>query len=630
MRYSLVALSIAALLAGCSPAEQKNETPASSAPASVAPVAATAAVAESESSRLNKWFDTKYEEQVMMSPIQLTVLGRKERSGEIDDMTEAAEDQMLAWLGNTVAELKSSFDYQKLDLESKTSYDLWIYQYEEAVEASKFRANGYVFTQMNGVHAMLPQILINFHKVDDKADMEAYIKRIGAVATAIGQLQERAEKQAQLGIRPPKFAYEGVISQVNNLLTGAPFTDGDGKEAPLWADAKSKIDGLKKADKIDDAAAQQLLDNAKQALVGQFKPAYSKLAGYLTQEKPKAADNATGVSNQPNGVAYYNLRLKQSTTTDLTAEQIHELGLSEVARLTNEMNAIKDQVGFKGDLKAFFKFIKTDKQFFYPDTDEGRQAYLKDADTYIRQIEQKLPQYFGILPKAPLVVKRVEAFREQPGAAQHYFPGTPDGKRPGIYYAHLSDMKQMPKNEMEAIAYHEGLPGHHMQISIAQELKAVPTFRTQAGFTAYAEGWGLYSELLAKEMGQYQNPYSDFGRLITEMWRAIRLVVDTGMHAKGWTEQRGIQFFLDHSPVAEGAVRSEVQRYLVWPGQATAYKVGMLKILDMRAKAKAELGDKFDIRGFHDTVLGGGALPMKVLAQRVDNWVAAVKAGTAK
>jgi uncharacterized protein (DUF885 family) len=245
---------------------------------------------------------------------------------------------------------------------------------------------------------------------------------------------------------------------------------------------------------------------------------------------------------------------------------------------------------------------------------------------FLAFINAKLPEYFGILPKAPLVVKRVEAFREQPGAAQHYYPGTPDGSRPGIYYAHLSDMKAMPKNEMEAIAYHEGNPGHHMQISIAQELKSVPTFRTQAGFTAYAEGWALYSELLAKEMGAYQNDYSDFGRLITEMWRAVRLVVDTGLHSKGWTEQQAIDYFKEKTPVAEGAVVSEVRRYIVWPGQATAYKVGMLKILALRAKAKEQLGDKFDIRAFHDTILGGGALPLDVLEKRVDHWIATVKA----
>ncbi len=626
MRQTLLAISIAAVLAGCNPAaEQKTET-AQPAPAATAAAETPAVAQQSESERLNQWFEQKYEEQLQMSPLQMTFLGRKDKYDQIDDVSEAAEDKQLAWLAGTVEELKTKFDYNKLDTETKTSYDLWVYQYEEAKEAAKFRLNQYVFNQMQGVHALLPQILMNFHKVDEVSDMEAYIKRIGGIAKAIAELQQRAKKQADAGVRPPRFAYEGVIEQVNNLVTGAPFTQSD-KDAPLWNDVKTKIETLKKADKLDDATAQKLTDDAKNALTSQFLPSYQALAVYLESELDKTAVNPVGVSSQPNGVAYYNLRLKQSTTTDLTAEQVHQIGLDEVARLTKEMNAIKDQVGFKGSLQDFFKFIKTDPQFFYPDTDEGRQAYLTDSEAFIREIEAKLPQYFGILPKAPLIIKRVEAFREQPGAAQHYYPGTPDGKRPGIYYAHLSDMKSMPKNEMEAIAYHEGSPGHHMQISIAQELTGVPKFRTQAGFTAYQEGWALYTELLAKEMGQYKNPYNDFGRLITEMWRAIRLVVDTGMHAKGWTEQQGVEYFLANSPVAEGAVKSEVRRYLVWPGQATAYKIGMLKILELRENAKKELGDKFDIRGFHDTVLGGGALPLKVLEQRVQNWVQSVKAG---
>ncbi len=626
MRQTLLAISIAAVLAGCNPAaEQKTET-AQPAPAATAAAETPAVAQQSESERLNQWFEQKYEEQLQMSPLQMTFLGRKDKYDQIDDVSEAAEDKQLAWLAGTVEELKTKFDYNKLDTETKTSYDLWVYQYEEAKEAAKFRLNQYVFNQMQGVHALLPQVLMNFHKVDEVSDMEAYIKRIGGIAKAIAELQQRAKKQADAGVRPPRFAYEGVIEQVNNLVTGAPFTQSD-KDAPLWNDVKTKIETLKKADKLDDATAQKLTDDAKNALTSQFLPSYQALAVYLESELEKTAVNPVGVSSQPNGVAYYNLRLKQSTTTDLTAEQVHQIGLDEVARLTKEMNAIKDQVGFKGSLQDFFKFIKSDKQFFYPDTDEGRQAYLTDSEAFIREIEAKLPQYFGILPKAPLIIKRVEAFREQPGAAQHYYPGTPDGKRPGIYYAHLSDMKSMPKNEMEAIAYHEGSPGHHMQISIAQELTGVPKFRTQAGFTAYQEGWALYTELLAKEMGQYKNPYNDFGRLITEMWRAIRLVVDTGMHAKGWTEQQGVEYFLANSPVAEGAVKSEVRRYLVWPGQATAYKIGMLKILELRENAKKELGDKFDIRGFHDTVLGGGALPLKVLEQRVQNWVQSVKAG---
>jgi len=618
MRHSLIAIAVLAVLSGCKPAPQP-ETNTAATPASQS-VAANAGEVQSESQRLNQWFEAKYEEQLQMSPLQMTFQGRKDKHDEIDDLTEAGEDKALAWQAATVNELKTKFDYNKLDTEAKTSYDLWIYQYEEARDAAQFRVNQYVFNQMQGTHALLPQVLINFHKVEDVADMEAYIKRIGGIAKAIADLQQRAKKYADAGVIPPRFAYEGVIEQVNNLVSGAPFEQSD-KDAPLWSDAKTKIEALKKADKLDDATAQKLTDDAKNALLSQFSPAYQNLAAYLKTELDKAAVNPVGVSTQPNGVAYYNLRLQQATTTDLTAEQIHQIGLDEVARLTKEMNAIKDKVGFAGSLQDFFKFIKTDPQFFYPDTDEGRQAYLNDSEAFIRQVEAKLPEYFGILPKAPLIIKRVEAFREQPGAAQHYFPGTPDGKRPGIYYAHLSDMKAMPKNEMEAIAYHEGNPGHHMQLSIAQELTGVPKFRTQAGFTAYVEGWALYTELLAKEMGQYQNPYNDFGRLITEMWRAIRLVVDTGMHAKGWTEQQGVEYFLANSPVAEGAVKSEIRRYLVWPGQATSYKIGMLKILQLREEAKQQLGDKFDIRGFHDTVLSGGALPLKVLEQRVHNWV---------
>jgi uncharacterized protein (DUF885 family) len=341
----------------------------------------------------------------------------------------------------------------------------------------------------------------------------------------------------------------------------------------------------------------------------------------MESDLPNTDADARGASALPEGEAFYNYRLFQNTTLNLTADEIHNIGLSEVARIRSEMEAIKNSVGFEGDLQAFFEFIRTDEQFFYPNTDEGRQGYIDDSTAFFDFMRQELPNYFGILPKADLVVKRVEAFREQDGAAQHYYPGTPDGSRPGVYYAHLSDMNSMPKNEMEAIAYHEGLPGHHMQISIAQELESVPQFRTQAGFTAYIEGWALYSELLSKEMGAYNNPYSDFGRLITEMWRAIRLVVDTGLHSKGWSEMQARQYFYDNSPIAEGQVISEVRRYLVWPGQATAYKMGMLKIMELRAKAKQELGDKFDIRGFHDAVLGGGAVPLPVLERVINDWI---------
>lgn len=617
MYKSVLTLALATILSGCNPAPEQTNTSA--------PQPAVATVpALSESERLNQWFEEKYQQQLQQSPLQMTFLGRKDKYDQVDDTSVAAEDARLAWLGATVAELKTSFDYTKLEPEAQTSYDVWLYQYELAKEGIKFRNNAYIFTQMQGVHAMLPQIMINFHKVDSAEDMQAYIKRIEGISLAITQLLDRAQNNSRHDVRPPRFAYDGVLEQINNLVNGAPFTDSE-QDIPLWSDAKDKIAALVKADKLTDEQAKQLTDDTRAALNSHFLPAYTALKRWLEQDMVKSDAIASGVGKQPNGKAYYDYQLKVSTTTNLTAEQIHQIGLDEVERLTTEMIAIKNQVGFSGGLTDFFRFIKQDDQFYYPDTDEGREGYLEDSRQYLAFIETKLPQYFGILPKAKLVVKRVEPFREQPGAAQHYFPGTPDGARPGIYYAHLSDMRSMPKNEMEAIAYHEGSPGHHMQISIAQELTTVPTFRTQAGFTAYIEGWALYSELLAKEMGAYQNPYSDFGRLITEMWRAVRLVVDTGLHSKGWTEQQAIDYFLQKTPIAEGAVISEVRRYIVWPGQATAYKIGMIKILQLRDKARQQLGDAFDIRAFHDTVLSGGALPLDVLEQRVDNWIASVK-----
>jgi uncharacterized protein (DUF885 family) len=291
------------------------------------------------------------------------------------------------------------------------------------------------------------------------------------------------------------------------------------------------------------------------------------------------------------------------------------------------MLGIMDQVEFEGDLQAFFEEVRTGEWNYYPDTDEGRQAYIDDATAAIDNLKALLPEYFGLLPKADLIVKRVEAFRERDGAAQHYYAGTPDGSRPGIYYAHLSDMTAMPKNQLEVIAYHEGLPGHHMQISIAQELEGVPQFQTQLGFTAYAEGWGLYSEKLASEMpGTYADAYQQFGRLSSEIWRAIRLVVDTGLHSKGWTEEEAIDYFMANSPEPYESVRSEVRRYIVMPGQATSYKIGMIKILELRATAIEALGDDFDIRSFHDTILGAGSLPLHLLERRVMQWIETVKA----
>jgi uncharacterized protein (DUF885 family) len=582
----------------------------------------------SETARLNEWFDDRFEESLDFSPMQKTRLGRKDDYDQLDDVSEAAQDLVTAWSRQAATGLRDNFDYDLLTPEAQISYDLWIFRHEQAEASLPFRRRHYLFHQMSGRHTGLPQFLINYHRVDEESDMVAYVARIGEAARVIDQTLERATLAAAEGVHAPRFAYEAVIQQATAVITGTPFapTDDATAASPLWADATTKIEALVENDIIDTDRAQALRTDTEAALTDRLRPAYDALIAWAESELAKTDDIATGVWNRPDGPAFYAQQLAAMTTTDMTADEIHALGLSEVERIQAEMEAIKQQVGFEGSLSEFFAYIRQDPQFVLPNTDEGRATYLQTARDHLDRIEQRLPDYFGLLPAADLVVRRVESFREQPGGAQHYARGAPDGSRPGVYYAHLIDMNAMPIPDLEVVAYHEGLPGHHMQLSIAQELTGIPLFRRHAGFTAYTEGWGLYSEWLAQEMGAYTDPYSDFGRLSGEIWRAIRLVVDTGLHAKSWTEAEAVEYFMANSAVSEGQIRSEVQRYIVWPGQATAYKVGMLKIQELRARAEAALGQAFDIRAFHDTVLGGGALPLSILERRIDEWIASERA----
>jgi uncharacterized protein (DUF885 family) len=582
---------------------------------------------ESETERLNAWFEQKYEQQLDFSPMEKTALGRKEDYDRLDDVSEAAADEFIAWQRDSVRELRGEFDYALLTPEGKTSWDLWIYQLEQAEAAVPFRRRGYLFHQMSGMHTRLPQFLINFHSVDDESDMRAYIARIGAAARVLRQALERAELAAGEGVHAPRFAYTAVIEQSRAVVAGQPFDrDEDAPPSPLWADIEAKVAGLVGAGEIDSTTAGELRADAATALREALAPAYDALISWAESELPKSDAIATGVWKLPDGDAFYAERLANNTTTDMTADQIHRLGLAEVARIQEEMRKVKNAVDFDGSLEEFFVFVRTDPRFTYPNTDAGREAYLQAARDHLQAIEDLLPNYFGLLPKAGLEVRRVESFREEPGGAQHYVSATPDGSRPGVFYAHLIDMHSMPIPDLEVVAYHEGLPGHHMQISIAQELKGVPMFRTQIGFNAYIEGWGLYSESLARQMGAYEDPYSNFGALSAEIWRAIRLVVDTGLHAKGWTEQEAVEYFTKNSPVSEGQIHSEIQRYIVMPGQATGYKIGMIKIQELRRLAETELGNDFDIREFHDAVLGGGALPLSILERRVEAWIQAAMA----
>ena len=602
-------LLVGTLVACSEPTESQSEA------------AISTASQQTETQRLNAWLDEQYAEQLETSPMTKTALGDKTDYGQLDDFSLAAEQRDLEWLRESVTTMLSEFDYAQLTDDGKLSYDMWKFSLERAEAGVPFRQHGYIFGR-GGPHAYLPNFLINFHRVDTVADLDAYVSRLRELDRVFTELLERSRAASAAGIRQPRFGYDFALAEIERVTAGAPFSNSDSSpNSPLWTDLQSKTTALIDEGLLSAEEAQVYFQQIQALLAGEVKTAYEEVAAWLREDRELASEEAQGVWALPDGEAFYNYRLAQMTTVDLTAEEIHQIGLDEVARIQAEMETIKQQVGFDGSLQEFFTFMREDEQFYFPNTDEGRQAYLDLNNKYLDAIALKLPDYFGRLPKAALEVRRVEAFREQAGGAQHYSAGTPDGSRPGVFYSHMSDMSTLPIFQLEDVAYHEGSPGHHMQISIQQELEDVPKFRTQYRTTAYTEGWGLYSEWLAKEMGGFEDPYSDFGRLGGEIWRAIRLVVDTGIHSKRWTEEEAVQYFLANSPQAEGAVRSEIKRYIATPGQATAYKIGMLKIQEVRRNAEQALGEAFDIREFHDIVLGAGALPLPLLEARVNRWI---------
>ncbi len=593
----------------------------SSAPATTAAPASEPVPEISETERLNAWLDEQFEEQLDFNPQTRSILGSRTGYDRLTDRSLEAGERSLQWLQQSVATMEADFDYEALTEDGKLSYDMWAFSLQQAERAAPYRNYGYIFGR-GGPHSSLPSFMISFHRVETEEDLQAYVSRLRDFDRVLRELMERTRLQAEAGIRQPRFGYEFALAEIDRVTSGVPFnSNDDSPNSPVWVDFQGKVEGLVESDTIDEALAQEYLAEAREILAGEVMAAYEEVRFWLEQDIENAAPESQGVWALPDGENYYNQRLALMTTLDLTADEIHNIGLSEVERLQAEMEAVKEQTGFEGTLQEFFVFVREDEQFYYPDTDEGRQDYLDINNEYLDYINERLPEYFGRLPKAPLVVRRVEAFREQPGAAQHYRQGAPDGSRPGVFYSHMSDMSTLAKWQIEDIAYHEGNPGHHMQISIQQELTEVPRFRTQYRTTAYTEGWGLYAEWLAKEMGGYEDPYSEFGRLSGEIWRAIRLVVDTGIHSMRWSEEQAVNYMLENSAIPEGAVRSEIQRYFANPGQATAYKIGMLNFQQARANAEEALGDAFDIRAFHDVVLGAGAVPMPVMHARVERWV---------
>ncbi|MFT7237588.1 MAG: hypothetical protein ACI93L_001674 [Cyclobacteriaceae bacterium] len=570
-----------------------------------------------ESKKVNDFFQKSFDDGVNNYPEFQTRLGIKKNYGELNDNSPEASERDLKINKEELVWLTDSVNIDALSKEALLSYKLFKQGVENNMEDYQYRLHNYPVNQMFGAQSGKPAFLINMHRIDSIPDAEAYISRLNGFNKYFVQLVENLKAREAIGVVPPKFVFDKVIQDSENILVGQPF-DKSTMQSALLEDFLKKVNKLP----IDDQTKLTLENQAKEALLTSVKPAYEVLIGFMKEQKERA-NSDHGAWKFPDGEAFFNNALKRTTTTDLTADQIHEIGLAEVARIQEEMDAIRKKVGFEGNLQAFFQFMKTSKQFYYTQDQKGKDAYLAEAVAIIDSMKTRLDEIFITKPKADIKVKAVEPFREKSAGKAFYNRPAADGSRPGIYYANLYDMESMPTYQMEALAYHEGIPGHHMQLAIQQELEEVPMFRKFGGYTAYTEGWGLYSEFIPREMGFYADPYSDFGRLAMELWRACRLVVDTGIHTKKWTREEGIKYYTDNTPNAELDAVKMVERHIVMPGQATAYKIGMLKILELRKKSKEALGDKFDIREFHEVVISHGAIPLNVLEDFVDEYIAA-------
>ena len=610
-KKSLLVIAISSvLLSGC--AKQSVSTEVSKAEQEV-----QAQNIDIASAQANQLFDEMFKAGVDRNPVKQTYLGIKKDYDKWNDLSDENLDKELAIAKANLIQLQS-IDKNTLDTQTQLSLRLLIQRIENSIADDKWRFHTYPVNQMRGVHSQVPAFLINQHSISNIKEAKDYISRVKGAEKLMAQLIEQLKLREEKGIIAPKFVFEHVIRDSQNILNGAPFEQGE--ESTLLADFTKKVNKLT----ISEKEKNTLIKGVNQALVNHLKPGYQSLISYLNQLEKKA-DTRDGVWKLPDGGDFYNNALKRTTTTELTADEIHTLGLQEVARIHNEMREIMKKVAFKGDLQAFLTFMRTDKQFYYDADTAGKQRYLDEAVALITDMEGRLDTLFLTKPKAALKVKAVESFREKSAGKAFYQAPAPDGSRPGVYYANLYDMEAMPTYQMAALAYHEGIPGHHMQIAIKQELTEIPKFRKFGGYTAHTEGWGLYSEFIPKEIGLYQDPYSDFGRLAMELWRACRLVVDTGIHSKKWTREQGIAYYADNTPNAISDAVKMVERHIVMPSQATAYKIGMNKIIELREHARNQLGAAFDVREFHDVVLRNGPVPLTVLAELVDEYIASKK-----
>jgi uncharacterized protein (DUF885 family) len=568
------------------------------------PAAATSMATQSKA--LSALLDQIWQDRLKHSPEFASSIGDKRYNDQLTDYSAKEVNAGLA-RGRDYIQRLSEIDTTGISEQEQLSADLMLRSLIEAQEGAKFKEWEMPVNQFNGFHTDLAQLpgRLQFDSVKDYDD---YITRLTKVPTAFSQIMTNMQLGVDEGRTPPQYLMEKVLAQTETLANQkaeeSPFA------MPLKTFPKS----------VSAAEQRRITSDLLQAISTDVLPMYKRFAGFLKAEYIPKARKEPGIGAIPDGDAYYRFRIRQSTTLNKSAAEIHQIGLDEVKRDEAEMLAIVKTLGF-ADIKSFSAALKANPK----EHAASREALVAAYQGYIAGMKPNLPKLFGRLPKAPLEVVPVPSYMEKDQSAAYYDNGTPDGSRPGRVYVNTYNFADRSLAPVEAVAYHEGLPGHHLQISIAQELTGLPEFRKYQDYTAFTEGWGLYSERLGKDVGFYKDPYSDYGRLENDMWRAIRLVVDTGVHSQHWTRQQMVDYFHEHSAIDDTNIQAEVDRYIAWPAQALGYKMGQLKILELRDRAKTALGPRFDIEAFHDQVLDSGALPLDVLEQRVNRWIAAQK-----
>jgi uncharacterized protein (DUF885 family) len=566
--------------------------------------------ASSESEKLSKLIAEDWQWQLRDNPENATYLGERGHDDRLTDRSPAAWQKRREHNREMLTRIEA-IDRSKLNAQDRLNYDLFLWQRKVAVESDRFPTELVPIDQMYGIYIILGELAQQIPR-DTVKDHENFLARMRAYPRAIDETIALMQRGLAGGLTPPRVILRHVAEAIANQIADDPA------KSPIYEFAFTNF-----RPSIPQAERERLQKEAQPILRESVMPAFRKLHAYWTKEYEPKTREAIGWTSVPQGKEWYPYLVRQQTTTELTPDEIHAIGLSEVKRIRGEMEKIRAQTGFTGTLEEFFTFLRTDPRFYYTTREDLLVAYRNIS----KRIDPELTRLFGRIPRLPYGVIPIPTYSEKTNTTAYYTPGSPESHRPGYYYVNLYDLPSRPKWEMEALSLHEAVPGHHFQIALAQELEQLPAFRRNAGFTAFVEGWGLYAESLGPELGMYTDPYSRFGQLTYEMWRAVRLVVDTGMHAKGWTRQQAIDFFVANSSKPLHDIEVEIDRYLAWPGQALAYKLGELKIKELRAHAERELGEKFDVRAFHDAVLGEGPLPLSLLETRMKDWVTTKKGG---